>query len=371
MDRLSKRVLCAVVLLVAGCATQAPGAGSPSVSVAATAEPTSVATATPSLVPTATATATFATPAPTPFPCPTATADDRFSAGSVVIEAPRGRTEVYIAPTSYRPHGGAWTTLTDQEHGTPDVVTLVGGRDLRLALRPDSPEDDADPGPFEDMDVGLETSAGTIALPVTLDGDGATVRIPDEAISGLLRIEVTWSDACFTVRGLAPLTAEITPSAIADACGEPDDVLAMVFASQDVRVSLDAAEVGLGTISWQAKYNGGGGSDQVPAFAAWDPAGVEAVAPAGGHRRLRIHDPAFRPTGATLAVWRRADMAFDGLPYPTDDPILSAVLDLDEDGVLAVPFPARKGRYVMDIGLGWDHKCMTGGSLLYVSAVAQ
>jgi hypothetical protein len=221
------------------------------------------------------------------------------------------------------------------------------------------------------LTLGLDDGSSAITLLARLDDTGASVALPDRALTGLIDMNVTWADSCFTYGGSARLAVEIVPSAAADACPDAAGIMDQVRASQDVEVELAGARAGLGTLAWQARFLPGNGADAVPAFAGFDPDRPPAVADAGEVVPLRILDPGFALVGAALTIYERDDVVdatghlMDVVAEPT-----RMTVTVGADGLVGIPFPTEPGQYVVAIEVSWERPCVVGEGLLYLSLIA-
>jgi hypothetical protein len=328
----------AIALLLAACSGSRP-----------TRAPTTPPALTPIPVITLAPTATPLVTAP-PATCPagdstsTATLDIRTTDGIHSIELDEGDLPS-IAPVP-----------TDGEPPDPDAApgpTVLGGTDIVASLTVEAIIDgDVATITALTLDFVPAGASEAEAVEVTIEGDRATLRLPDATATGTLRASAEWTTSCGTGAGAGSMGLAVVESAIAAGCPTTEEGFADQLNELAGKVvTFDTLSVPLGVSGWSARWQpDAAGVDDFPQFSGCDSATSVTVAQ-GASIVLREAIDDLSLLSLRAAFFERADVEAYLDPDSTSE--LNSVniqrRSAGEKGRIGIPVNLDPGSYVMEV----------------------
>jgi hypothetical protein len=330
------------VLALVGCET---GGSSLIATVGPTASPS------PSPSPT---TLPATTPATTPEPTPGCPAEGFESAAALSVLTAQGFLTMDLLP------GAMPEPVLVDESIIPSEATLVGGAELTARLQADAAGGDAT---FSAVTADFLPFGTTTPLPVaaTIDGSTITLRLPDQAVKGQLRIAVAWATGCGSGDGAVAVGIAIVESSAVAGCPTTEQGLTdRVDALQAARITIGTRQFAINIVGWSGRWMSASGIDDFPAFSGWDRDVSIAVAPeANVTIRESVDDLGLLSVRAS--TFRTPEVIAYLGPDSSGNPesVKVTTRSVNVNGRVNIPAPLEPGSYVFELESAWQTACLT------------
>lgn len=260
--------------------------------------------------------------------------------------APRGYVDAFLSLQRVESSGpassGAVPTRSPQPAPIADVGVVFGGRNTVISLNTDPTLDGRR---ISSVRASLRFTGDSVVeeLSTSVTDSGLALELPDRDGTGLVAIDIAWTDACFDYEGVAAATVSLASTITVGACPTASDaILASIVGLQRTNIVVGSAHVPISIFEYEARFTSLVAGDVIPSVGSWDPSAVPATGAAGG--TLSMHDTSDKVRlGAVQArFYRRGDVLLN--PVSSSPGVLSGEdLHPRVNGTISIKLPPRSG----------------------------
>jgi hypothetical protein len=280
-----------------------------------------------------------------------------------------------IRAVSVRDPGLVWTAEAQPPAGIGSDP-LLGGRDAEIDVWSEYYDESDEVVEMRAVRATFQPRDGT-ALTVEVkivphENSGRPIGmmiVPDVDGTGILSVEVEWSDRCYEYTATGAREFTILSLAITSVCPQDMDQLsAYLDELRTPATEFDGMPIELLFSSGFARYWPDlNFSVSGPVLTSWDRQATGASGSSGTAVAIVPGDEDLRLREASVSFYRRGDVVDYLETFDSIDPVVRRDVNESEGGRLWVRLPGEPGRYVAMLAYHWRGPCANGGGVAVFS----